>query len=354
MNFNKCDKIKVSVVAPCYNEELTILELLRRITEVCRDVVCENYEIILVDDGSTDATWQILSDFSSRDSHVVSVKLHRNHGHQLAVTAGLAVARGERVLLIDADLQDPPELLRDMMAVMDHGADVVYGVRKERKGESKFKLLTAWMFYKILDMLSSTPIPRDTGDFRLMNRNIVDVLTAMPEHHRFIRGMVSWIGGNQVPLYYDRDARFAGVTKYPLSKMIRFALDAITGFSTVPLRLATWLGVIAAGVAVLVSIYAVYRWLTNDIVPGWASTLIVSAFLSGTQLVVLGIIGEYLGRLVEEAKGRPLFMIGAITIKGVSYSVPMNFSELSANDRLKCLQNIMQEIPAEMNNDYVS
>lgn len=332
--------MKLSVVAPCYNEEQTVDELLRRITSACKDVVGEHYEIILVDDGSTDATWQIISDCSVADDHIVAVRLYRNHGHQLAVTAGLAVASGERVLLIDADLQDPPELLGDMMAKMDQGADVVYGVRNERKGESKFKLISAWIFYKILDKLSSTPIPRDTGDFRLMNRVIVDALASMPEHHRFIRGMVSWIGGKQVPLYYNRDARFAGITKYPLGKMIRFAVDAITGFSTVSLRLATWLGLVAAVVAVFVSIYAFYRWLTHDIVPGWASTLIVSAFLSGTQLVVLGIIGEYLGRLVEEAKRRPLFLIRTIKNGNNVCSVPTNFSEFSPADRLNFIQNI--------------
>jgi len=346
--------MKISVVAPCYNEEQNVDEFLRRITAACKNAVGEHYEIILVDDGSTDATWQIISDFSVADDHILAVRLHRNHGHQLAVTAGLAVASGERVLLIDADLQDPPELLDDMMAMMNQGADVVYGVRKERKGEIKFKLVSAWLFYKILDKLSLTPIPRDTGDFRLMDRVIVDALASMPEHHRFIRGMVSWIGGKQVPLYYNRDARFAGITKYPLRKMIRFAVDAITGFSTVPLRLATWLGVVAAVVAVFVSIYALYRWFTNDVVPGWASTLIVSAFLSGTQLVVLGIIGEYLGRLVEEAKRRPLFLIRTIKIGSNVYSVPTSFSEFSTTDRLNFIQNIGRNRSLETTKSHVS
>lgn len=271
MKSSSNEPLRVSVVVPCYNEEGNLSELFRRVSEACRACVGEAFEIVLVDDGSRDATWRILSDLSARDAHVVSVRLQRNHGHQLAVTAGLTIARGERVLLLDADLQDPPELLSEMMDLMDKGADVVYGVRRERAGESKFKLTTAWMFYRILEKLSSIPIPCNTGDFRLMNRMVVDALTAMPERHRFIRGMVSWIGGNQVPMDYDRAARFAGVTKYPFKKMLQFAVDALTGFSTVPLRLATWLGVCTAGIAVLVSFYAAYRWLTNDAIPGWTS-----------------------------------------------------------------------------------
>ena len=237
-----------------------------------------SHEIILVDDGSRDGTWALIERLSAGDQHVVGVRLLRNHGHQLAAMAGLALARGDRVLLIDADLQDPPELLASMMSLMDDGADVVYGKRSKREGESRFKLVTASLFYRLLSRLTDVPIPRDTGDFRLMTRKVVDILNAMPERHRFLRGMVSWIGGKQVPLVYERQARFAGASKYPLPKMVRFATDAVTSFSTKPLRLAVWLGVAVSTLAFLLLFYAVYAWATGHVVPGWASSTVAMRY----------------------------------------------------------------------------
>jgi dolichol-phosphate mannosyltransferase len=255
----KLSRPLVSVVAPCYNEELVLLEFYRKASSACRVAVGDSYELLFVDDGSRDATWRKICDLSASDPHVVGVRLFRNHGHQLAVTAGLALTQGERVLLIDADLQDPPELLSEMMAAMDQGADVVYGTRSARKGETFFKLVTASLFYRLLNSLSKVPIPRDTGDFRLMQRAVVDILNAMPEQHRFIRGMVSWIGGKQIAFPYERDARYAGTTKYPLRKMIRFAVDGITSFSTTPLRIAVWLGLTSAALSFLVLGYALFQ-----------------------------------------------------------------------------------------------
>ena len=235
-------QLTLSIVVPCFNECETLLELHRRVTEVCRSYVGPNYELVLVNDGSTDGTWSLLADLAARDAHIVAVNLSRNHGHQLALSAGLHLCRGERVFILDCDLQDPPELLGAMMARMDAGCDVVYGQRTRREGETAFKKASAHLFYRILGRLADVEIPPDTGDFRLMSRRAVDQLNAMPEQHRFIRGMVSWMGLRQEALPYQRAARFAGETKYPLAKMLRFAVDAITGFSIRPLRLATWLG----------------------------------------------------------------------------------------------------------------
>ncbi|WP_062116651.1 glycosyltransferase family 2 protein [Aureimonas sp. AU40] len=304
--------IKLSVVAPCYNEEAVLADFHRRMSAACLGAVGDAHEIVLVDDGSSDRTWAMIAELAERDAHVVGVRLFRNHGHQLAVTAGLSVAKGARVLLIDADLQDPPELLPDMMGIMDSGADVVYGQRASRSGETAFKLVTASVFYRLLDKVSAVPIPRDTGDFRLMNRTVVDILCGMPEQHRFIRGMVSWIGGKQAALPYAREARFAGTTKYPLRKMIAFATDAMTSFSTVPLRLAVWLGMLSAVFAFLILAYAVAQWVLGNVVPGWASSLVAISFFSGVQMIVMGVFGEYLGRVVQEVKRRPLFTIAEI------------------------------------------
>jgi len=298
----------LSVVVPCYNEQDVLTETHRRITEACRSLGCA-YEIVLVNDGSTDRTWPLMQELSKADEHVVAVNLSRNHGHQLALTAGLSQCGGDRVLIIDADLQDPPELLPDMMKRMDAGADVVYGQRRDREGESGFKLCTAYAFYRLIDWLSDTPIPRDAGDFRLMSRRAVDALQAMPERHRFIRGMVSWIGYRQEPIEYDRDARYAGTTKYPVRRMFRFALDAITAFSTKPLQLASLGGVIMGLLALLLIVYAFVSLFMGRTVQGWVSLMAVISVLGSVQLCVLGIIGEYLGRLYEQSKGRPLYLI---------------------------------------------
>ncbi len=322
------NQLQLSVVVPCYNEVDGLEEFWQRMAEACLLAAGDSYEIVMVDDGSRDGTWMLIERLVEQSPRAVGVRLLRNHGHQLAATAGLAVARGDRVLLIDADLQDPPELLQDMMSLMDAGADVVYGQRSVRQGESRFKLLTASLFYRLLGLLTDVPIPRDTGDFRLMSRNVVDILNTMPERHRFLRGMVTWIGGKQVPLVYERHARFAGSSKYPLRKMLQLAVDAITSFSTKPLRLAVWLGVATSTLAFLLLFYAIFRWMTGDVVPGWASSLVASTLFAGTQLLVLGIIGEYLGRLVEDVKRRPLFMIDTIQAQGRTALPPLGVLHL--------------------------
>ncbi|MBX5143883.1 glycosyltransferase family 2 protein [Rhizobium lentis] len=327
----------LSIVAPCHNEEEGLREFCRRAAAAAQSVAGDAFELILVDDGSSDGTWEIISDLAANVPQVVGVRLLRNHGHQLASTAGLSASRGERVLLIDADLQDPPELLLMMMPIMERGADVVYGQRTRREGETWFKLASASLFYRALSRLASVTIPRDTGDFRLMRRRVVDILLAMPERDRFIRGMVSWIGGRQVALPYERDARYAGTTKYPLRKMINFALDAITSFSTTPLRIATWLGIVSAGVAVALLAYTFVRWLQGETVTGWSSIMAAVSVFSAIQLICIGIIGEYLGRLVQESKRRPMFMIETILHGADQAELPPAFSEMSAGDKRAAL-----------------
>ena len=303
----------LSVVAPCFNEEESIAEFYRRMTDAAANAAAQ-HEIVLVDDGSTDRTWQLMCDLAEADPRVMAVKLSRNHGHQLALTAGLTQCRGDRILIIDADLQDPPELLAQMLAILATGADVVYGQRRTRKGETRFKTVSAALFYRLLRRLVDIDIPLNAGDFRLMSRRALDVLNSMPEHHRFIRGMVSWIGMRQVPILYDRDPRFAGTTKYPLRKMLRFAIDAITGFSVAPLRWASILGAIAALLSLLLMCYTLGSWLAGRVVEGWTSLTSIVLLIGSVQLVVLGIMGEYLGRLYIESKRRPLFVIEAIRV----------------------------------------
>jgi polyisoprenyl-phosphate glycosyltransferase len=303
---------KLSVVVPCYNEEGSLQALYERVTKVCQQEVGSLYELVLINDGSKDKTLEIMRGLTAADPHVVGVDLSRNHGHQLALSAGLRVCRGERILVLDADLQDPPELLPQMMAMVESGVDVVYGQRTERKGETWFKRVTAEQFYKFLNALSDIDIPRDTGDFRLMTRPVLDALNAMPEHDRFIRGMVSWLGFNQKPIHYIRDARFAGVTNYPLKKMIRFSIDAITGFSVRPLRVAIMMAAICSLLALLTLAYVIWSWATEVTLPGWTSLMFVVLLVSAAQMLVLGIFGEYLGRLYVSSKGRPLYIIREI------------------------------------------
>jgi len=298
----------LSVVAPCYNEQQGLPEFLRRVRAAV-DRVGFDHEIVLVDDGSRDGTWSIIAAAADGDPRILGIRLRRNHGHQAALSAGLAAARGAWLLLIDADLQDPPELLPAMLELADStGADVVYGQRRERAGETMFKRTTASAFYRLIGWLSEIDIPRDTGDFRLITRQVADLLVSMPEQHRFLRGMVAWIGGRQVPLLYDRDPRFAGETKYPLRKMLRFASDAITGFSRRPLQVATATGVLAALLSLCLGAYSIIGWVLGRTVPGWTSVTAAIGFLSALQFVMLGIIGEYLGRLYEQSRGRPLFL----------------------------------------------
>jgi dolichol-phosphate mannosyltransferase len=303
----------LSVVAPCYNEQDVLPEFLRRVGTVI-DAVGGTSEVVLVDDGSHDRTWEVMTEAAARDPRIVAVRLMRNHGHQLALTAGPSICRGERILIIDADLQDPPELLPDMMALMDGvdgkgGADVVYGQRRQRDGESLFKRATAAAFYRLIGRLTDVEIPLDAGDFRLITRRVLDLLTAMPERHRFVRGMVAWIGGKQVPLPYDRKARVAGESKYPLSKMVRFAADAITAFSVVPLMASMTIGWVMAAIGFGFFVYSIVGWTFGHTLPGWTSLMAAVGLLGGMQFLMLGIIGAYLGRLYDQSKGRPLFMI---------------------------------------------
>jgi glycosyltransferase involved in cell wall biosynthesis len=300
---------RLSVAVPCFDEEASLPELYQRITAACQSVVGESYEIVLVNDGSRDGTWDAISELCAKDTAIVGVDLSRNHGHQLAVTAGLSLCRGDRILILDADLQDPPELLPQMFALMDEGAEVVYGKRTQRVGESWFKRITAKFFYRLVSRLADVEIPEDTGDFRLLSRRALDVLREMPEQHRFIRGMVSWIGFKQVPIHYERPPRVSGTTKYPLSKMIQFAIDGITGFSIRPLRLAAYMGGIVAFAALSLIAYIMWYYFHFGVVRGWTSLLSIILFLGGAQMLFLGLIGEYLGRLFLEAKRRPLFII---------------------------------------------
>ena len=303
---------KLSVVVPCYNELESLPELVRRLNYTCTQCVGNDYELILVNDCSTDETWAEIMRLSAGTHQVIGVDLAHNHGHQLALTAGLSVASGDRVMIIDADLQDPPELLAEMMAQLDAGADVAYGQRLQRKGETWFKKASAAFFYRLLRRLADAPIPADTGDFRLMKRQVVDVLLSMPEQHRFIRGMVAWIGFRQVAVPYQRQARFAGKTKYPLRKMIRFAADAITGFSVAPLRLSLYFSLWSVLLAILLGLYALWQWFTGAAVPGWTSIAIIVLAFGSMQMLCLGIMGEYLGRIYAQSKQRPLFVIRSI------------------------------------------
>lgn len=298
----------LSIVTPCFNEQEVLPEFIRRM-KAATDRLALDYEVILVDDGSRDASWSLIAAAATSDKRIVGLRLRRNHGHQLALSAGLTLARGDLVLLIDADLQDPPELLPTMIELLrNENADVVYGQRRHRSGETAFKIRSAAAFYRLIGWLSEVHIPPDTGDFRLITRPVVDLLVQMPERHRFLRGMVAWVGGRQVPLLYDRDARHAGQTKYPLFRMLRLASDAITGFSRRPLQVATFTGLLAALFSVGLALYSVMGWLLGVTVPGWTSLMSAVGFLSALQFLMLGIIGEYLGRLYEESRARPLFL----------------------------------------------
>ncbi len=308
--------VHLSVVIPCYNEIEGLAALRERVTAACEAHAGGPWEVILVDDGSTDGTTESIRAAAADDPRYAGLILSRNHGHQIALTAGLHYAQGARILILDADLQDPPELLGDMMALMDDGADVVYGKRISRAGETLFKTASAALFYRFLNRLSEVPIPEDTGDFRLMSRRALDVLNAMPEQHRFIRGMVSWIGYRQVALEYHRDKRFAGETKYPLRKMLRLTVDALTSFSILPLRLASWLGLITAMLSVPLLIYVLISWIVGGTVQGWVSLTGIVVLFGGIQLIVVGIIGEYVGRMYMQSKNRPLFLVDSFDRQG--------------------------------------
>lgn len=272
----------------------------------------DDFEIVLVNDGSSDGTWAVLRGLVQQDPHILALNLSRNYGHQLALTAGLQACRGENILIIDSDLQDPPELLPAMIAALNEGNDVVYGQRRQRDGESTFKRVSAALFYRVLRKLVEVNIPADTGDFRLITRRVLDELNRMPEHHRFVRGLISWIGFRQVPLLYDREPRFAGETHYPLMKMLRFAVDAVTGFSVVPLRIASFLGLALGIGSFLMLFYTLGSWATGEALSGWTSIATIMLIIGSAQLMTLGMLGEYLGRLYMESKRRPLFVISDV------------------------------------------
>ena len=300
----------VSVIVPCLNEAEVLPETLARLSAMAAAQPDCAFEFLYVDDGSTDATLTILRHAAAADPRLRVLSFSRNFGQQIAVTAGIDLARGDAVVLMDSDLQDPPEVVGQMIARWREGFDVVYGTRASRPGDGLFKRASARGFYLLINRLSEIPIPADTGDFRLMSRAVVDILKQMPERHRFLRGMVAWTGFRQTAIPYDRPERFAGETKYPLGKMVRYALDGILSFSIKPLQLAIALGLIAAGLAVAGIVYAlVLRLFTSVWVEGWTALFIAVLFLGGVQLVALGIIGEYIGRIYGEVQRRPLYVL---------------------------------------------
>lgn len=300
---------EISVIAPVFNEVQSLPEFYRRVRQVL-DGLGVQWELLLVDDGSTDGSTDLIRQLASEDSRVRKLIFARNFGHQLAVSAGLDHCRGQAAILIDSDLQDPPEVMADLIAKWREGYEVVYAVRAEREGETWFKLFTASLFYRLIYRITDVKIPLDTGDFRLLDRQVVDVLKTMRERHRFLRGMSVWVGFRQTGVPYRRAARFAGQTKYPLGKMLKFAFDAITSFSYLPLQMATYLGFAAAMLSILaIPVVIILRQSGMQAFLGQATTLIAVLFLGGVQLISLGILGEYIGRLYDEAKGRPLYIL---------------------------------------------
>ena len=301
--------VAFTVAVPVFNEVESLPELYQRVREVM-ETLGEDWELILVDDGSTDGSTDIIRDLAKKDAHVRPVIFARNFGHQIALTAGLDYSRGAAVIVMDADLQDPPEVIPDLIDKWREGYEVVYAVREHREGETFFKKLTASLFYRLINRITDVNLPLDAGDFRLLDRKVVDTLNRMREKHRFPRGMTVWVGFRQIGVPYERAARFAGETKYPFSKMLRLAINAVTSFSYFPLQLATYFGFICAGVSALaIPIVIALRLAGNQAFFGQATTLIAVLFLGGVQLISLGIIGEYLGRLYDEARDRPLYIV---------------------------------------------
>ncbi len=302
----------ISIIIPCFNEEQVISHTYERVDKTIQSFKHGGYELIFINDGSRDKTLEILRGISQKDSHVKILSFSRNFGHQPAVTAGINICLGDIAIIIDADLQDPPELFPEMVKIyLEQNANVVYGLRKGRKGETFFKRISAKYFYKTINFLSDTPLPVDTGDFRLIDKHVIEAFKSLPEKNKYIRGLISWIGFKQVPVLYVREERFAGETKYPLSKMIKFASTSLLYFSKKPLKLALTIGlisiIIGIGLAIWVITGLLYR--TNSIVPGWASTIIALIFFGGIQLLTIGVLGEYLGNMFEEIKNRPEYII---------------------------------------------
>ena len=305
------EKKKVSLVIPMYYEEEVANECYEKVSKMLKGLDKYDYEIIFVNDGSKDKTLEILEKIARKDEKAKIVSFSRNFGHQAAVTAGLKVATGDAIVIIDADLQDPPELIPQMLKLWEQGNEVIYGKRKIRKGESAFKLLTAKMFYKTLNALSDVEIPKDTGDFRLVDRKVVDVINSLPEHNKFLRGLFSWVGFKQKAYEYERQERFAGKTKYPLKKMLKLASDGIISFSSKPIKLVGALGIISIVISIIILIYALisYIFQLNNLSAGWTSIMVAITFFAGVQLLSLWIISEYIGRIYDEAKGRPQYII---------------------------------------------
>lgn len=314
------DKL-ISVVVPMYFEEAVAMECYRRLSSILNSNHY-NYEIIFVNDGSTDRTLQILEGITIIDPRVRVISFSRNFGHQVAITAGITKAKGDAVIVIDADLQDPPELIPDMIKRWQQGYDVVYAMRTKRKGESWFKLFTAKYFYVTLKWMTDINIPTETGDFRLMDRKVVEVFVNMPEKSRFVRGMISWIGFKQIPIEYERDERFAGETKYPLKKMLKFAFDGVISFSSKPLKVVGYLGIVSMAVAVIVFAYSLFAKLSGqDIVRGWASIIATVTFIGGVELLSVSVLGEYIARIYEENKGRPMYIIEREINTGLNFNM---------------------------------
>ena len=302
---------KISVIVPMYYEEKVAEECYKRLTTCLQKLTDYTYEIIVIDDGSKDKTLEILENIASKDDKVKVISFSRNFGHQAAVTAGLKHVSGDAIIIIDADLQDPPELIPQMIQLWEQGNEIIYAKRKKRKGESPFKLLSAKLFYQILNALSDTEIPKDTGDFRLVDRKVVDTINNMPEHNKFLRGLFSWVGYKQIPFEYEREERFAGETKYPLRKMLKLASDGIISFSTKPLKLVGLLGFISIVISILILIYALLSYFLklNQLSAGWTSLMVAITFFAGVQLLSIWIMSEYIGRIYDETKQRPQFII---------------------------------------------
>jgi polyisoprenyl-phosphate glycosyltransferase len=301
----------LSVVVPVFNEVEAVSELHRRLSAAVSGLGA--HELVFVDDGSSDGSWEALRAVAAGDPHVRLIRLSRNFGHQIALSAGLEAARGDAVVSMDGDLQDPPELIPELVGRWQDGFDVVYAVRSQRRGETRFKLATASLFYKAINRMSSIDIPEQAGDFRLMSRRALDALLAMPERARFLRGMTSWVGFRQVGVEYERDARYAGETKYPLRRMLHFASDAVTSFSTAPIRFVVGLGFVSVVLCLLALVWTLYlRLFTTETVQGWTSVIFVVLFLGGIQLISIGIIGQYVGRIFEEVKARPLYVVAEV------------------------------------------
>lgn len=302
---------KISVVIPMYFEEDVVNECYNRTKNVLNKLSSYEHEIIFINDGSKDKTLELLEKISQNDNNVKIISFSRNFGHQAAVTAGLKFTTGDAVVIMDADMQDPPEVIEEMVKLWEEGNEVIYAKRKVREGETKFKLFTAKMFYKMLNSLSDTEIPKDTGDFRLADKKVIEVIKQLPEHNKFLRGLFSWVGFKQIPLEYERKERFAGKTKYPLKKMIKLALDGITSFSTKPLKILGVLGIFSVLISFIILIYALisFAFNLNHLTPGWTSLMVTITFLGGIQLLSIWLISEYVGRIYDESKGRPEYII---------------------------------------------